>query len=195
MSPNNAANERLLLHSQVRFLRVVVVALSVVLAITLILLGLVVFRETTRIVPPEVRRPYEIGANYANRDYLSDMAEYVLDKVLTVTPASVSYNNNVILKLTHPDGYGPLKAYLDAAALRIKKEQISTIWVPRNEQVNESDKTVKISGTYKTFIADKLVSERQKEYLVQFVMTSSGRLYVSKIDEVVKSDTPASVGD
>ena len=114
---------------------------------------------------------------------LLDMAGYVLGTVLTVTPESVDYNNRVILKMTDPDGYAGLKTALDAAALRLKQERVTTIWVPRKEEVSERDKRVKVSGKLKTYIADKLTSERDKDYLVEFSVTTSGRLYVSKIEE------------
>ena len=90
-----------------------------------------------------------------------------------------------------PDGYAGLKTALDAAAMRLKQERVTTIWVPRKEEVSEQDKRVKVSGKLKTFIADKLTSEREKDYLVEFTITTSGRLYVSKIEEIVKRDPSA----
>lgn len=60
--------------------------------------------------------------------------------------------------------------------------------MPRKEEVSEQDKRVKVSGKLKTYIADKLTSERDKDYIVEFTVTTSGRLYVSKIEEVVKRD-------
>jgi conjugal transfer pilus assembly protein TraE len=84
-----------------------------------------------------------------------------------------------------------LKTALDAAAMRLKQERVTTIWVPRKEEVSEQDKRVKVSGKLKTFIADKLTSEREKDYLVEFTITTSGRLYVSKIEEIVKRDPSA----
>jgi len=149
----------------------------------------VILRDTTKVVPTEIRRPYEIGANYANKDYLLDMAGYVLGMVLTVTPESVDYNNKVILKMADPDGYPVLKTALDAAALRMRAERITTIWVPRKEEVSEREKRVKVSGKLKTYIADKLTSERDKDYIVEFIITTSGRLYVSRIEEIVKLDS------
>lgn len=191
MSPDNAINERDSLKGQVRFLRTVVIGL---IGLNAALLGLEAYTVMTAkeiVVPPEVRRPYEIGSNYANTDYLLDMAAYVLDKVLTVTPETVEYNNKVILKMAHPDGYAALKTMLDAAALRVKQERVSTVWIPRNEKVNERAMTVEVSGQRKTYIADKLTSQLDKVYLVQFSVTSSGRLYVSKVEEVVKRDSAA----
>ncbi|WP_338911973.1 type IV conjugative transfer system protein TraE [Mycetohabitans rhizoxinica] len=194
MSPEKANNERDWLKSQVRFHRALNVGLLTALLMGVILLGFVVLRDTTKIVPPEVKRPYEISSNYANKDYLLDMADYVLAQVLTVTPDNVDYNVKTILRMAHPDGYGALKASLEAAALRMRHERVTTIWVPRKEEVNEQDLRVKVSGRLKTYIADKLTSERDKDYLVEFNVTVSGRLYVSKIEEIVKRDPSKPTG-
>lgn len=191
MAPDKATNERNALQAQVRFHRAMNAGLLGTLFFGVLLLSFVVIRDTTKIVPPEVKRPYEIGANYANKDYLLDMSGYVLGTVLTVTPETVDYNNKVILKMADPDGYGALKTALDAAAMRLKQERVTTIWVPRKEEVSEQDKRVKVSGKLKTYIADKLTSERDKDYIVEFTITTSGRLYVSKIEEVVKRDPSA----
>lgn len=189
MSPQNNLNERDALKSQLKFLRVIIVGLIVVNLALLVVEGITLMRETITIVPPEVRRPYEVGADYASNDYLMDMAGYVLDKVLTVSPETVDYNNRIILKMAHPDGYPGLKSSLDAAALRLKQERVTTVWIPRNEKVDVNTKTVEISGEIKTYIADNLTSKREKSYVVQFIVTLSGRLYVSKIEEVIKRDS------
>ena len=191
MAPDKAINERDKLQSQLRFHRAMNAGLLATLLFGVLLLGFVVVRDTIKIVPPEIRRPYEIGANYANKDYLLDMAGYVLGTVLTVTPETVDYNNKVILKMTDPEGYAGLKTALDAAGLRLKQERVTTIWVPRKEEVTEQQNRVTVSGKLKTYIADKLTSEREKDYLVEFTITTSGRLYVSKIEEVVKRDPSA----
>lgn len=195
MTPDKANNERDALKAQVRFHKAMNASLLATLFLGVLLLGFVIFRDTTKIVPPEVKRPYELGANYANKDYLLDMAGYVLGTVLTVTPESVDYNNKVILKMADPDGYGGLKTALDAAAMRMKQERVTTIWVPRKEEVSEQDKRVKVSGKLKTYIADKLTSEREKDYIVEFIITTSGRLYVSKIEEFVKRDPSKPAGN
>lgn len=188
MSPEKANNERDALKTQLRFYHVMNVGLLGTLFFGVLLFGFVVMRERTLIVPAEIKRPYEMGANYASKDYLLDMAGYVLGMVLTVTPETADYNNKVILKMAAPDGYPALKTALDAAALRLRQERVTTIWVPRKEEVSEQDKRVKVSGKLKTYIADKLTSERDKDYIVEFIVTISGRLYVSKIEEIVKRD-------
>lgn len=187
MSPENAAINAAALQSQLGFYRVLSFLLTLVLMAGVGVLGFVLLKDTVKIVPTEIRKPYEIGANYANRDYLADMASYVLGSVLSVTPESVDHNNRVILKMTHPDGYPTLKTALDASAARLKKERITTLWNARNETIDERNLTVRASGTVKTFIADKLVSDTPRDYSVKFLITTSGRLYVTKIEEIVKA--------
>ncbi|MFN7570478.1 MAG: type IV conjugative transfer system protein TraE [Betaproteobacteria bacterium] len=194
MTPEHARNEREVLKSQISFQRYVIVGalgLSVVLAGGWLWTAM---NSVVAIVPPEVKRPYEIGSNFGNRDYLSDMANFVLQTVLTVSPDSVDYNNKVILKMTDPDGYGKLKADLEGAALRMKRDRVSTVWTPRKEEVQERDKRVKVSGRLKTYVADTLTSDREKEYLIEFNVTAAGRLYVVSLQEVVKPDPARPAG-
>lgn len=185
MSPDKAISERDVLKGQLQFHRLLNLILSLTLFISLAILGLVIFREKTLIVPPEVRQSYRLGAGYVSNEYLVDIASYVLQTILTVTPERVDHGNTVILKMTAPSGYAALKTALSAAALRMKKERVTTIWIPNKEEVNQARRQVKISGKLKTYIADQLTSEREKTFLVEFVLTISGRIYVSKVEEVV----------
>lgn len=192
MNPQNAKNERDALKTQGLFQRNVIFALIGLGFFQAFSTGWLLVNQITAIVPPEVKRPYEIGANYANADYLADMANYALQLRGTVSPDSVDYQNKVILKMTDPDGHGKLKAELEGAAIRIRRDRISTVWTPRKEAISEKTKQVRVSGSLKTYIADVLTSTRDKEYLVEFNITSSGRLYVAKMEEIVKPDPAAS---
>jgi len=188
MTPLNAKNDRDVLSGKLSFHRYTIaglLGLSSVLGVGMVWQTM---HSTVVLVPPEIRRQYEVGANFADRDYLADMANYVLSTVLTVTPDSVDHNNAVILKMTDPDGYASLKSDLDAAALRLKRDRVTTLWSWRTEKVFSRDKKVEVTGRLKTFISDVLTSERDKTFLVEFIINSSGRLYVSKVKELVKAD-------
>jgi conjugal transfer pilus assembly protein TraE len=188
MNTSHGKNEREALRSQVTFLRTVVLALIALLCLMAGGWGWTVINERSILVPPEVRRPYEIGAGYGSKDYLADMSTYVLSMMFTISPETVEWQNKVILKMTHPDGYGRLKADLEANGLRLKRDRIATVWIPRTEKVSERSKTVVVSGKLKTYIADVLTSEKDKEYQIEFDITSSGRLYVVRVQEVAKPE-------
>lgn len=186
MSPDNAENERARLKSDTTFLKRVVFGLLGVLAMTVGGWAWTVVNATVLLVPPVVQRPYEVGANHGNREYLSDMADYVLQMVLTASPESIEHNASVILKMTDPDGNPELKGLLDQAALRMKRDRVTTVWSPRTAEVFVREKRVEVAGKLKTYVADTVTSVTDRKYVVEFIITSAGRLYVSKVAEVVK---------
>lgn len=188
MNPTNGANQLKILSAQVTTLKMIIYGL---IALTIAMVGgwtMTVMTQVTTIIPPQVSRPYQIGPSTANTEYMTDMSNFVLSQILTVTPDSVDFNNKTILKMTDPEGYPKLKADLEAAALRMKREKVTTIWIPQKEEISEHDKRVKVKGRLKTYIADVLTSERDKEFAVEFNITSSGRFYVLNVKEVVKPD-------
>lgn len=191
MNPTTGKNERQKLEETVKFQRRQIFGQLGALFATIAGWGWTVVNQRVVLVPPEIRRPYEIGPNYGDKEYLSDVTEYVLQQILTVTPDSVDNNVKVILKMTDPDGYGELKATLEAAADRIKKEKITTVWSPRKEAISPQGLSVRMRGPMKTYIADTLTSTVDKEYRVDFTITSSGRLYVLNAKEIVKTDPAA----
>lgn len=189
MTPDIARNERDKLASQARFLKIILIWLLGIITIETGLIMFMIINQVTHIVPPEIRHSYQIGAHYANRDYFLDMGSYALDRLLNTTPETVEYNNGVILKMADPAGYAALKTILDAAALKIKKEQISTTWIPERAEFNEDLKQVKIGGKRKVFLAGHLASTQDQVYVIDFNITLFGRLYVVKIAEFVKPES------
>jgi len=194
MKPQAAQNERDRLAEEVRHLRwqsKLLTALGILLACGLVWTGL---HSRVMVVPPEVRRPYEVGAGYGNVDYLSDMSDYVMQLLYTNTPDSVDHHHGVLLKMTDPDSYGSMKAQLDAAALRSKALKVSSVWTASKSDVYSRDLRVRISGRMKTYIADVPTSNGAKQFLVEFSINSSGRLNVLNVQEVVKADPARPAG-
>src|ERR1700741_4907401 len=103
MNPKNGSNERTALARVVAFQRNVIYALVGLSGVLAFALCWLVMNQMVLLIPAEVRRPYEVGANYANKDYLGDVCNYALDNILNITPDSVDYKNKVVLKMAHPD--------------------------------------------------------------------------------------------
>lgn len=194
MHPQNAKNERDDLKSQARFLRLLVFLLFGLCMVLAIGLGWVAINGKVALVPPEVRRPYEVGAGYGSTDYLVDMSDYVMQLLYTNSPDSVDYHSSVLLKMTDPDSYGSMKTQLDASAVRMKALKVSSVWTVSKPEVYRRELKVKVSGRLKTFIADVTTSNTSKQFLVEFSINTSGRLYVLNVQEVVKADAGRPAG-
>lgn len=187
MNPEKGKVAANIIRSQNRFLRGLIVLLGIGACFQTLLILYLVSRDTTKIVPAVVTRPYEIGGYGVNPEYLSDMADYILTRLFTVNPNNVEYNTDSVLKIVDPSNYAVLKTTLDTSVDRIKKENISMVWSGSSSDVSPSENLVFVRGKLSTYITDKLVSETPKEYAVTFIFKSAGRLYVSSIREVIRS--------
>jgi len=185
MSPKNGAIERAQMREQIIFRDKIIWVLAASLIVTLVGFIANILSEKTIIAPPVVSRQYEIGSNYANKSYLVDMASYAVDLLKTTTPGKVDVNNKAFLKLVDPEDEPRIKTVLDAAAIRVKRDRIVTLWELRGDEVSLRDKSVILTGKLKTYIADKLVSEHQKSYEVNYRVSFSGTLYVKDVKEVI----------
>lgn len=176
------------IRNQNRFLRGMAVVLGLSTFAQTGLLFYVFSRDSVRIVPPVISRPYVISGYGSNPEYLSDMAEYVLTRMFNVNPSTIDFNNESVLKMVDPEQYPALKTKLDTNAERIKKDEISTIWSSGTIEAMPDQNMVFVKGVLSTYMADKIVNTQPKEYLVEFIFRSTGRLYVSKVKEVVRDE-------
>lgn len=184
MSPQNAANERTKLQGDVRFLRSLAWGQSASILALVLVVAFLLARERVIIMPPVVSNVYEIGAGRTNSEYQVDMARWVLDKLVTVTPESVEANNQEVLKIVDPEASADLRTELAAAAKRVKSDRITTIWVART-YTPQAENKVRVDGKVKTYISNQFTSDRDRSYLVSFNISFFGRLYVQAVEEIV----------
>lgn len=176
------------------FYKVIVAVFGLSNLLLCAVLGYVLFRDNVIIVPPVVREEYAIGAETSQK-YLVDMAEYVVTTLRTINKDNVDYNNKIILKMVDDDTLPSLRKTLDAQAVRIKKEDITTVWSGSTAEPSIVGKnTVILSGRLRTYYSDKLVSNESKEYKVEFGLSGLGKIYVKKVEEVKPDVEPISAG-
>lgn len=170
-----------------RFLKLV----TFMLATGLVLMALAVYhlagRERTVLVPPTINKTFWVDADKVSGEYLQEMALFITHLDLDVTPESVGFQGETIVKYAAPETYGPLKASLAAYAAKIKKDGATTLFKPHDWAIDEQNMKVSINGNLATFIADKKVSDVQKSYLVEFAYRS-GKIYVKSFQEVPLND-------
>lgn len=150
------------------------------------LLGYVVVRENTIIVPPVVSSKYQLNNAVGSELYLIDISEYVITTLRTINPNNIDNNNLIILRMTDSASVPKLRSVLEAQAIRLKKEDISTVWSgsTQSPKVIVDKNTVFLTGTLKTYFSDKLASEEPKKYKLTFKMSGIGKIYVKSVEEV-----------
>lgn len=167
---------------EIRFMRLLVAGLTVVVLIEAAAMWRLVGAEKTVLVPPEINRSFWVSGNAVSKEYLEEMAYWYAGLALNITPAVSDYQNSLFLKYAAPSEYGRLQAEMGARAEFLKKNNAATQFSVRNITTNEKDLKVALSGVLVTWVSDKKVGERNATYLVGFKFMN-GRLYVSDFKE------------
>ena len=162
------------------------------LATTSVLLALHIFlhqdQERVTFLPPQIEKGFWVEADQVSRDYLDQMALFVLQLVYNVTPASVDFQNAALLKYAAPEAHGALEKAARLAADRVKRDQISTLFSPRSVLHDKADGLrVAIQGELTTFVTDKASPPRAMTVLVAF-RYDGGRTVVTSLKETSQDD-------
>lgn len=183
MTPDNAGNERDKLKRKLRWHKITTpLALGVAIFSTG-LSGWIVANQRTFISPPVVKNSYWIASQEADKQYIEDMADYVLTSLYTVTPSNVEYRSKRILKMVKPEEFGAMSAKFQAAVEKLKREGISTVWEPQSVGVAEGSLCAKWTGNLKRMVGEKTLEPQTKTFLVEFDIDRHGTLYVKTADE------------
>lgn len=123
----------------------------------------------TIFVPPEITKSFWVDGRKLSADYLEQMGDWVVYQFATVTPASIDYKAAQILKYVHPSVYGDLSIRFKQGSMRLKQENLSRFFFPKEIRVSEQAQAVAFIGTQESWIVDKrLPGEGLKAYLVVF---------------------------
>ena len=152
----------------------------------------------TVLVPPEVTKTFWVDGRSIGPEYLEQMGSWVVSQYATVSPSTIDYQNATLLKYVHPSVHGELSVRFKMGANRLKAENMSKIFMPREVRVSEKGQGVAFIGNQVTFIADKRVpADELKAYLVMFDYDGS-RVYIKEMRETSPTrpfDPPAAVAN
>ncbi|KPK51091.1 MAG: hypothetical protein AMS22_11470 [Thiotrichales bacterium SG8_50] len=143
--------------------------------------------QQTIVVPPTIDKSFWVNKDTVSNEYLEQMALFLAQLELNVSPKSVDYQNQVLLTYVHPSEYGVLRTEMEVQAQRLKKESVSSWFVPAQVQTDGKGKRVAIAGELTTFVGDKVASRQPTVYVVEF-RYSSGKLYLKSFQKGESND-------
>jgi conjugal transfer pilus assembly protein TraE len=169
-------------NQEIRFMRLLVAGLTVVVLVEAGAMLRLAGSEKTVLVPPEINRSFWVSENAVSKEYLEEMAYWYAGLALNVTPIASDYQNNLFLKFAVPSEYGRLQAEMGARAEFLKKNDTATQFTVRNITTDDKNLRVALSGTLYTWTSDKKAGERNATYMLGFKFMN-GKLYVSDFKE------------
>lgn len=173
---------------EARFFRLVAAALAataLLLAMTLFASGLAPKRVV--VVPAEVRSEFWVEENEVSRNYFLEWGYFIASLILNVTPESVDYQNDVLMRhvaARHRDG---MRAQLAEAAARLKREGLSTFFSVGDVHVDRDGAKVAFSGILASYVEGRKVAERDAAFMASFVV-GDARLQLVEFFETSPDD-------
>lgn len=143
-------------------------------------------RET--LIPPSINKTFWVEDDRVSPEYLQQMGQYLIQLALNRSPANAESQIEALLKYVAPSSYPELEKQLMAEVSRQKEDKISTVYYASNVQVSEDRQSVLFEGTLNTWIADKLIRQELKRYIIKFGF--QGKVYINEIREVTNEKDP-----
>jgi len=162
------------------------IAVVVSLSVNVLLAGGIIAAlnsSRTILLPPEIDKSFWVERDQVSKEYLEQMALFISQLELNVTPASHGYQTRVLLNYIHPSYHGKMQSKFLADGEQLKKDNASTWFTPRMIQTDVKDKAVAITGEFMVTVAEKQVVKQNKTYLAKFDMNGS-KLFLTKFEEV-----------
>lgn len=139
------------------------------------------------ITPPTVNKTFWVEADRVSPEYLEQMAYFLVQLTLNVTPHNIDHQSKLLLTYAAPAAFGELRATLAAAAERIKRDGAATVFSAQDIIVDERAMKVGVRGQLTTYISDRRVSDTAKGYALAFHY-SAGRIYLKAFKETHPHD-------
>lgn len=149
-----------------------------------LLLGILVFKKTERIIvlPAVIEKAFWVeGGGGVSASYLEQMGSFVGDLLLTRSPSSADMQLNILMRQTAP-GFAPLlSSRLESELLKLKKDNASYVFFKTKMTVDPQKLSVLLEGDRVLFLGDKVLSTLHEKYTLTF-LNFGGRLLLTSIE-------------
>ena len=140
-------------------------------------------RERIVITPPVVNQAFWVEARAVSPEYLSQMASFIAQLRLNLTPSNAVYQQETLLRYTDPAYYGDLKNELVSEAEQLEKTHTNLIFYPVEVVVNTQQLTANIIGDLSATVGNDHLPVQRIRYQLNF-RYSEGRLWLTAFKEI-----------
>jgi conjugal transfer pilus assembly protein TraE len=160
-----------------------VLAMTICLLLSLVVILNLLGSVRTVVVPPSINKSFWVTRDKASSEYLEQMGSFVAWLVLDVTATSIDWKRDMLLSYVEPAAQGDLKIRQDLEASRLKRINASTYFAPQQLVPNEDSQSVVVHGRLRTLVNNLETAADLKSYRVEFAF-SGGRMHLKAFKEV-----------
>jgi len=139
--------------------------------------------ERIVVVPPVINKSFWIESEKMSAEYLEQMAYYLAQLTLSVTPANARFQLDLLLKHTSPTFYQAMKQANERFLKKVAQESVVTFFTVQKIDTNADQKAVVMTGVQTTFLNGSKLADQPKKFLMQF-QYENGRITLSNFKEM-----------
>jgi conjugal transfer pilus assembly protein TraE len=158
-----------------RFQRNIFAALTILLALVLVLMSTFLFFKHERIVivPPTIEKEFWVDGKQVSPTYLEQYGYFLGQLLLGKSSQSAPSQRNILLRHTDPSFSGLLRNKLVEEEEVLKKQNASYTFYPVSITANSERHEVLIEGDRVFYVSGKQVSSEREAYLLSFKFSGS----------------------
>ena len=144
---------------------------AVLALLALLLAGLALSKQTTTILEPPVRsKSIAVTGDRVDGAWLEEMGAWVAHMTLDASPHSIAWQQDQLLRWTHPSTHGQLQQDMAVQAKRLIDTNASTVFWLQQVAPDADRQRVALVGQLDTYVNGVRVdgSSRQVTYMAQF---------------------------
>ena len=138
-------------------------------------------KERVVIVPAQINTQMWTERKVVSKEYLEEMSLFFSHLLFDVSPHSMAYQRDVILRNVDPSSYNSLKHKLIKEEQKYKKENLTTTFRPTKIIVNTKKLETLVTGYLTSFVGGKQMQQITDNYLIKF-RYDAGRLFIKSFE-------------
>lgn len=161
--------------------QIVIIATIVALSNLVLVAFLFANKERVVLVPAQINTQMWTERKAVSKEYLEEMTLFFAHLLFDVSPHSMGYQRDVILRNVDPSAYNSLKHKLIKEEGKYKKENLTTTFRPTKIIVNTSKLETLVAGYLTSFVGGKQMQQITDTYLIKF-RYDAGRLFIKSFE-------------
>ena len=158
------------INRKVRFQRNILIGAAALLCSSNIILALIISSQERMVVlVPTLDRELSVGNHFVSNEYLKLRAEQVLYLLFSMRTENANYVTQQLLKQVSPLNEQDFKTQIEALGEDIKSRGYRYWFTDiQRFEIDNTNLKVKVSGYLETYLADKQIDKKLKQYQLSF---------------------------
>jgi conjugal transfer pilus assembly protein TraE len=141
------------------------------------------------LVPPLLSKTFWVGGDQFDRAHLEEMGIYVVQLMLNVTPKSVRFQGDQLLKIIDPQYHAELANQIQVNAAMVERLNVATTFMPSSYSYDPKfPNRIAVHGAFQTHFSDKTIGSSSKVYMIEFGRSVAGKMTLVRFKETSSRD-------